>query len=447
MENLENQIEPKIEDGSGTEKVNFSEIDLEKEAQNLAKNRRLFKRYLLFFLVVFLLAGSFFAGYTRGKKVVAETPKNVTLSAAIIGDRNVPAGEKVDFSLFWKVWDLLKEKHVDKDKLNAQNLVYGAINGMLKATNDPYTSFFNPKENQDFSDNIEGSFDGIGVELGVKDNILTVIAPLDGSPAQKAGMQSGDKILKVDGKIIADMTVDEAVSLIRGKKDTTVVLTVLHKNEKDTQDITVTRDTIEVHSVEVSFKNTDIAYLRISQFSDNTDKEFDDAMSQIITKKSKGIILDLRDDPGGLLDKAVNIASRLIPQGQVVVSEEDNTGKKDSLYTSGGDKLSSLPIVVLINGGSASAAEILAGALKDDRQAVLIGEKSFGKGCVQQLINLPGGSSVKITVANWLTPKGDYIMNKGIAPDDTVDLTKDDMTNNRDPQLDKAIEVLKGDIR
>ncbi len=170
-------------------------------------------------------------------------------------------------------------------------------------------------------------------------------------------------------------------------------------------------------------------------------------MNKIIAQKSKGIILDLRDDPGGLLDKAVNIASRMIPEKQVVVSEEDNTGKKDSLYTAGGDKLSAVPMVVLINQGSASASEILAGALRDDRHTILVGEKSFGKGCVQELINLPGGSSVKITVAKWLTPNGDYIMDKGIAPDDVVDLTKDDITNNRDPQLDKAIEVIKGEIK
>jgi len=437
-----------MEDPKNTkEETLISNPEAEKiEEENLKKNRLLFKRYSLFFLCILLLVGSFFVGYERGKKEVAQTSESVALTAAIINNKNPATGGTVDFSLFWKVWDLLKEKHVDKDKLDAQQLVYGAINGMLKATNDPYTSFFDPKQSKDFSENIEGSFDGIGVELGVKDGILTVIAPLDGSPAQKAGMRSGDKILKVGDKAIADLTVDEAIGLIRGKKGTAVVLTVLHEGEKDTADITVIRDTIEVHSVKVSFKDEGIAYVRISQFSDNTDREFDDAVNQLITQKSKGVILDLRDNPGGLLDKAVDIASRMIPRDQVVVSEEDYTGKKDSLYTSGGDKLSSLPLVVLINEGSASASEILSGALKDDRGITLIGEKSFGKGCVQQLINLPGGSSVKITIAKWLTPKGDYIMDKGITPDLSVEMTKDDIDNNRDPQLDKALEVLKNEL-
>jgi len=425
----------------------IEEIDAEvAEKKNLEKNRLLFKRYVLFFLMLFLLGGSFWGGYERGKKTVGQAEKNVALDSAIVSNKNPTSAENIDFSLFWKVWDLLKEKHVDKDKLDAQKLVYGAISGMLRATGDPYTDFFDPKQNADFSDSIEGSFDGIGVELGVKDNILTVIAPLDGSPAQKAGMRSGDKILKVGGQAIADLTVDEAIGLIRGKKGTSVVLTVLHQGERDTADITVVRDTIEVHSINVSFKDGDIAYLRISQFSDNTDREFDEAMNQIIAKKSKGIVLDLRDDPGGLLDKAVNIASRLITKDQIVVSEEDNTGKKESLHTSGGDKLSALPIIVLINEGSASASEILAGALRDDRGVKLVGEKSFGKGCVQQLINLPGGSSVKITVAKWLTPKGDYIMDKGITPDYVVELTKDDLDNKRDPQLDKALEALRGEL-
>lgn len=426
----------------------IGEVDMEEEERKkLEKNRLLFKRYVLFFLIIFLLVGSFWGGYERGKKTIGQVEKNVALDSAIINNKNPTSAENIDFSLFWKVWDLLKEKHVDKDKLDAQKLVYGAISGMLKATGDPYTDFFDPKQNADFSDNLEGSFDGIGVELGVKDGILTVIAPLDGSPAQKSGMRSGDKILKVGSQAIADLTVDEAIGLIRGKKGTSVVLTVLHQGEKDTAEITVVRDTIEVHSINISFKDDDVAYLRISQFSENTDREFDEAMNKIIAQKSKGIVLDLRDDPGGLLDKAVDIASRLIAKDQVVVSEEDNSGKKENLYTSGGDKLSALPIVVLINEGSASASEILAGALRDNRGAKLIGEKSFGKGCVQQLIDLPSGSSVKITVAKWLTPKGDYIMDKGITPDNVVELTKDDIDNKRDPQLDKALEVLRDEIR
>jgi carboxyl-terminal processing protease len=198
-----------------------------------------------------------------------------------------------------------------------------------------------------------------------------------------------------------------------------------------------------VKSVKVEFKPDNIAYIKINKFGEDTAQEFDAAMNNVVTKGSKGIVLDLRNNPGGFLDKSVDVASRFIPKGQVVVMEEDYTGKKNSLYTSGGDKLSSIPTVVLINEGSASASEILAGALRDDRGIQLIGKKSFGKGSVQELISLPQNTSVKITVAKWLTPKGDYIMEKGITPDIDVNLTTDDFNNNRDPQLNKAIEVVK----
>jgi carboxyl-terminal processing protease len=197
----------------------------------------------------------------------------------------------------------------------------------------------------------------------------------------------------------------------------------------------------------VEFKEDNIAHLKIIKFSDDVNVQFNNAMNKIIAVKSKGIILDLRDNPGGLLDKSVEVASRMIPKGKIVVSEEDSQGKKENLYTAGGDKLSSIPTVVLINEGSASASEILAGALKDNQNLTLIGEKTFGKGSVQQLMDLPGGSSVKITVAKWLTPNGDYIMEKGISPDIEIKMTNDDYENDRDPQFDKAMEVIKDKIK
>ena len=417
------------------------------EHENLEKNRKLFKKYLMFFTVIILIAGSFYLGYTKGRISVSLPPQNIPLDQSVIANKNAPSNNQVDFSLFWKVWDLLKEKHVDKDKLNAQQLVYGAISGMLAATNDPYTEFFDPDQNKQFSQQIGGSFEGVGAELGVKDKILTVIAPLDGSPAQKAGLRAGDKILKVNGQSISNMSIDQAVNLIRGPKGSKVTLTIFREGDQNTQDIVITRDTIEVKSVNLTFKDNGIAYVQITQFSSNTSQEFDAAMDQIIAHQSKGIILDLRDDPGGLLDQAVDVANRLIPKGEVVVTEKDSTGKEDNSYTTGGDKLSALPLVVLIDQGSASASEILSGALKDDRNITLIGQTSFGKGCVQELLDLPGGSSVKITVANWLTPHGDYIMNKGITPTIKVDLTADDAKNNKDPQMDKATQVIESEIK
>lgn len=417
-----------------------------KEKENMEKNLHLFKRYSFFLIVIFITAGSFFLGYKKGQSNTLDN-KNIPLEKAIIENKTSLSDEKVDFSLFWKVWDLVKEKHVERNNLDAQKMVYGAINGMLSATGDPYSSFFNPEESKMFSQDIAGSFDGIGAELGIKDQVLTVIAPLDGSPAQKAGIRSGDKILKIDDKSSLELTIDQAVDLIRGKKGTQVKLTVLHDGDQETIEITVVRETIKLDSAKVEFKEDGIAYLKIIKFSDDVDVQFDSAMNKIIAQKSKGIVLDLRDNPGGLLDKSIKVASRMIAKSNVVVLEENNAGKKDSLYTIGGDKLSSILMVVLINEGSASASEILAGALKDDRGITLIGEKTFGKGSVQQLMDLPGGSSVKITVAKWLTPKGDYIMEKGIAPDVEVKMTSDDYKNERDPQLDKAMEVIKEKIK
>jgi len=415
----------------------------------LEKNRRIFKKYIIIFTVILLLVGSFYLGFERGKKSAGQTNGNtISLEQAVITNQQPSSNENVDFSLFWKVWDLVKEKHIDRDKLDAQQMVYGAINGMLAATGDPYSNFFSPSDSKAFNEDIGGSFEGIGAELGVKDDVLTVIAPLDGSPAQKAGLRAGDKILKIGGKLSSSMNIDQAVAAIRGPKGTQVVLTVLHSGDQDTTDVTITRDTITVKTVTVDFsKVNNVAYVKITQFGENTDTEFNDVANQIIAHGSKGIILDLRNNPGGLLDKAVSVASWIIPQGKVVVTEEDSNGKKDSLYTQGSDKLGSIPMVVLINEGSASASEILAGALHDDQNITLVGKTSFGKGCVQELMDLPGGASVKITVDKWLTPNGDYIMNKGINPDIAVDMTNDDYKNNRDPQLDKAIETINQKIK
>ena len=410
------------------------------QAENIIKNEPRKKRFF-FFLLPLVLVGIFYLGFYFGAKS-KEQAEPVSLTKSIIENKsteNIP----VDFSLFWKVWDLVKSKHVNKDTLDAQKMIYGSIKGMLKATDDPYTSFMDPKETKDFSEQIDGSFEGIGAELGIKDKILTVIAPLEDSPAAKAGLRSGDKIIKIDGKMSADLGIDEAVDLIRGKKGTEVKLTIFRNGDSDTQDIVIKRDVITVKSVKLEFKDNNIAYLKINDFGEETTKEFRTAVADLTAKKTKGIVLDLRNNPGGLLDKCVEVANFMLPKGKVVVTEEDSSGQKDNLYTKGGDTLSNIPTVVLINEGSASAAEILAGALKDDNNITLIGKKTFGKGSVQELLSLPGNTSVKITVAKWLTPSGNYIMEKGIEPDVEIEMTGDDYTNNRDPQLDKAIEILK----
>lgn len=420
---------------------------VQQEEDHLQKNRMIFRKYVFIFTVIFLLAGSFWLGYSRGKNSIAAEDNFAPIAQTNIENKSPSKESSADFSLFWKVWDLLKEKYVNKDSLDAQKLIYGSIKGMLMATEDPYTIFLDPKETSDFSRDIEGSFEGIGAELGIKDKILTVIAPLENSPAQKAGLRSGDKILKINDKLTSDMTIDEAVDMIRGEKGTEIKLTILHPEENSTKEISIIRDKIEIKSVKLEFKSDNIAHLKINQFGEETDREFNNAINQILSKETKGIILDLRNNPGGFLDKSVAIASRMIPKNKTVVIEEDYSGKREILTTTGGDKLSSFPMVVLINEGSASASEILAGALRDNSGVQLIGKKSFGKGSVQELIGLPGKSSVKITVAKWMTPNGDYIMDKGISPDIEAEFTEDDFKNNRDPQLDRAMEIIKTKIK
>jgi carboxyl-terminal processing protease len=415
---------------------------LENEKINLEKNRKIFNRYFLFFLTLALLAGSFWLGYSRGKSARGAEDQPFLFSQTTVSNKFLEKKD-LDFSLFWKVWDILGQKYVNKDSLDAKKMMYGAIRGMLRATDDPYTNFFDPQESKSFSQDLEGSFQGIGAELGIKDDILTVIAPLEDSPAQKAGLRAGDKILKIGDKPTTDITIDEAVDLIRGKKGTEVKLIVLHADEQETREISIIRDNIEVKSIKLEMKPEHIAHLKINKFGEETAREFNAAAGQIVSSGARGIILDLRNNPGGFLESSVDIASRMMPKDKIVVIEEDNTGRRENISTRGGDKLSAIPTVILINEGSASASEILAGALRDNLGLKLIGKKSFGKGSVQELIQLPGNSSVKITVAKWLTPSGEHIMEKGITPDIEIDLTTDDFKNNRDPQLDKALEVLK----
>ena len=388
----------------------------------------------------------FFAGYMGGRISTNQAPlAPVPLNTAVFINKDKGADITIDFSLFWTVWDLLKSKYVDSGKLDSRTLFYGAIKGMLAATGDPYTTFFDPAENKQFGEEISGNFEGIGAELGVKNSVLTVVSPLQGSPAEKAGLKSGDEIIKIDGKNAADMTTDDAVTAIRGPKGTTVVLTIFRAGAQSTQDITITRDDINVKSVTLTFKENNIADIAITRFGDDTTQGFADAIAKVKAQNAKGLIIDLRNNPGGYLESAIDIASKLLPQNQVVVIEQSGDGSEQKMLSRGGDVASGLETVVLINEGSASASEILSGALKDDRpnNVTLVGKKSFGKGSVQEFIDLPQGTAAKITVARWLTPDGTQINQQGISPDKDVDLTLDDYNNGKDPQMDSALQTLK----
>jgi carboxyl-terminal processing protease len=391
----------------------------------------LFKRAFLFFFGVFFVVGVFWLGYKQGQEAnPGEEQRILTPDESIIINKK-SEGNTIDFSLFWQVWEILKNRYVDKSDLDARELFYGAIDGMLAATGDPYTTFFSPQENQEFNEDISGTFEGIGAEMGIKDDIITVIAPLEGMPAETAGLLAGDS---------SSYSLDEAVKRIRGAKGTSVKLTIFREGEEETRDFTITRGVIFVKSVRFEMKDGGIAYIRVSRFGDDTEGAFEFAVKETLRNKAQGLIIDLRNNPGGFLDTAVEMASAMLPGGKVVVIEEDGEGKRKELKSRGGDTLSAVPTVVLINQGSASASEILAGALHDNRDNVtLVGKKSFGKGSVQELISVGKDMAVKITIARWLTPSGKQIHDVGITPDVEVDISNDDIKEKRDPQLDKAI--------
>ncbi|GIW64556.1 MAG: peptidase S41 [Patescibacteria group bacterium] len=346
---------------------------------------------------------------------------------------------------FSKVLDILQKKYVDKQKINQEKLYYGAIKGAVASLNDPYTFFLTPEENKQSKDDLQGKFEGIGAQLGLKNGRIIVIAPLKNSPAEKSGVKAGDFINAVDSEKTAGWTLNQAVSKIRGPKGTKVKLTLERNNKELTVDII--RDEIHVSSVELSYKNN-VAILKLNQFGENTNDEWDKAVDEIKSqydqKKIKGMILDLRDNPGGYLQSSIYIASEFLTIGKIVVKQQ-SVNQSLNYYVERNGRLLDIPLVVLINQGSASASEILAGALRDYKRAKLVGEKSFGKGSVQEAIDLDKGAGIHITVAKWILPNGDWINEKGIKPDIEVKNEIDEkntLTPDNDKQLDTALKVL-----
>lgn len=383
-----------------------------------------------------------------------------------INSANPPPPQTLNMNLFYDVLERVNRDYYDKSKIDSNKLLYGAISGALASLDDPYTSFFPPKQNTDFKSQLSGEFSGIGAELGLtKDNKISVVAPLDGSPAQKAGIKSGDIILKVEDKDTTGWTLPQAVEKIRGPKGSAVNLTILHEKEKNPSNLKIIRDTITIKSVIGSIKAVEctdnkcqekkdceacvsFGYIRLSQFGDKTNDEWVAMVNKLLPevkkqKNFKGFILDIRNNPGGYLQDAVFIASEFLKDGVVVIQDEGN-GNKTPMNVSRKGLLTDYPLFVLINKGSASASEIVAGALRDYGRAKLIGEKSFGKGTIQQAVDLDRSASVHVTIAKWLTPNGTWVHKVGLEPDIKVefDAAKSNDSKGFDNQLQRAIQEL-----
>lgn len=414
---------------------------LEKIRFSFQNWRKFLKIAGLVLVSLIIIGGVFWSGVEVGKKYY---PSVKLIKGIKNPTENQPP--EVDFRLFWDAWRTLQEKYLKPEKIDPQTMVYGAIRGLVNSLGDPYTVFLNPEEAKKFNEDIKGSFGGIGIEIGIRKGILTVIAPLEDTPAWRAGLKAGDQIIKINDEPTLDLTIDEAVKKIRGEEGTPVRLTILRKDFDQPKEFTIIREKIIVPSLKLQFLENNIAHLKLLSFNENTPYDFYQAALEVINKKAPGMILDLRNNPGGYLDVAVEVAGWFLEKGRIVVREVDREGKEKILLARGNALFSQLPLVILVNEGSASASEILAGALKDQRGIKLVGEKTFGKGSVQTIEELKDESQIKITIAEWLTPNGFNINENGLTPDYLVEFNEEDQEKDFDPQLNKALEVLKEEI-
>lgn len=384
-----------------------------------------------------VVAGIYFFGFYAGEQAAPSISQvqGITSKESRIAN--------IDFGVFWDAWRALERQYVGRQALDRQKMIYGAVNGMVASLGDPYTEFFTPDQSKLLEGDLNGQFGGIGAEIGFQKGILSIIAPLKGSPAEKAGLLTGDKILKIDATSTADMTLEKAVSKIRGDKGVPVTLTIFREGFRDAKDFTIIRDTVNVPVLDWEKEDGGVAYIQLYNFVGDINQKFAKAAREILASGAKKIVLDMRNDPGGLRDSAIEVASYFIPRGDVVCMQDFGDGQRQEFRSNGYPYFEHMPVVVLIDGGSASASEIVAGALKDQRHATLVGVKTFGKGSVQEVTNLPNDALLKITIAKWLTPSGRSIQDQGIEPDVKIDRTQQDKDAGRDPQLDKALEIIK----
>lgn len=377
-------------------------------------------------------------------------------------ERRMPRGEPLTFSTFWgvflgrsgasgadwrlfeEVWNVLHEKYVAQP-VSDDALILGAAKGLVQGLDDPYSFLLDEEATAEFRQEIDGSFEGVGAEIGIKNAVLVVIAPLPDSPAEQGGLRPRDRILRIDDTLADELAIDEAVSKIRGKAGTTVTLLILSEGSPEPREVTITREKIRIESVRSETRTTPngkkVAFVRLSSFTERTDEDFSALVTELLLDRPAGIVLDLRNNPGGYLDAAIGVASEFVGRKTVLI-EEFSGGRRETYRGTRDARVTGIPIVVLINASSASASEILAGALRDHDIATLIGEKTFGKGSVQDYQVFADGASLKLTIARWLTPQGSSIEEDGISPDTDVPFSEEEYNADRDPQLDAALHRL-----
>lgn len=387
-----------------------------------------FRFVMLIFLIVFVTAG-------------------VTMLVLSFGEEkavNVGMQERSEFNKLYNAYDKLKKSYFED--VNEEKMIDGAIDGMLKSLDDPYSDYMTKEESKVFEESITSSFEGIGAEIQEKNGTIVVVSPIKGSPAEKAGIKPNDKITEVDGKSVRGMSANEAVLLIRGEKGTKVTLTVEQNEGEEPKKITITRDEIPINTVYAEMMDDGVAKIQITSFSSHTDKDLNDALNEMEEKGMKSLILDLRKNPGGLLDQAINISNLFVPKGKMLFQVAYKDGKVEKYMAKDGKKIK-VPTVVLVDEGSASASEILAGAVSESANIPLVGEKTFGKGTVQTTEEFQDGSNIKYTMAKWLTPDGNWINEKGIKPDKKVAMPKYASLPYIDPAHTLKVDTASADVK
>jgi len=390
-----------------------------------------------FVVIIFII---FISGFYVGFNKIPEVKKVYGLDGL-----NIPKElESVDFNEFWKAWNLINEKHPSGLEVSTEEKIWGAIKGLTGSLDDPYTLFFTPKEAEELNIGLSGEFYGVGMEIGIRNNKLIIITPIKGSPAEKAGIERGDVIVKIDDELSGSLTAEQAVALIRGERGTSVKLTIIRETETEPIEISIVRDLIKIPTIETQFRDDGVFVISLFDFSRNSEKDFEKALDEFINSKSKKLVIDLRGNPGGYLGSSINITSWFLESGKPIVIEKSSKVDRNTTYRSNGNFLTGdYSLVVLVDKGSASASEIMAGALQEHKVAKLVGTKTFGKGSVQELIHFKDKTELKITIAEWLTPNGNSISKNGLIPDVVVEFDREAYLENKyDNQLEEAVRVL-----